>query len=72
MKEDKNAKLTYDLVFVYFMTFNFVLRTEDDDFIPLDYSVIYVLIFIFQMDCWIYTAKAEICYSEDAKFFCAW
>lgn len=47
LKEDKNAKIAFDIGFVYLKAMNFALRVEDDDFEPLNFSEIDVSRFIF-------------------------
>lgn len=47
LKEDKNAKLAFDIGFVYLKAMNFALRTEDDDFKKLEFATLNVSDFIY-------------------------
>ncbi len=51
LKEDEGAKLAFELGFTYLMAMNFALRTEDDDYIKLDYVAVNVSMFTYDEEC---------------------
>lgn len=50
LKEDENARLAFELGFLYLKIINFVLRTEDDDYTKLDYSKVDVTMFEYKSE----------------------
>ncbi len=50
LAEDENAKLAFEIGFVYLRTMNFLLRVEDDDYIPLRYEEVDVSMFCYEED----------------------
>ena len=51
--EDKNAKISFKVGFVYLYAMNFALRTESDDFEELKYQELNVSKFKYQKENWI-------------------
>lgn len=51
--EDKNAKISFEIGFVYLYAMNFALRTEDDDYEELKYQELNVSKFKYQKENWI-------------------
>ena len=62
LKEDENAKLAFDLGFVYLKAMNFALRTEDDYFKQLEFANLDVSRFI-------YSKEAMKLYCEQNNIF---
>ncbi|OUN24266.1 hypothetical protein [Pseudoflavonifractor sp. An85] len=52
LQEDHNSTLSFKLGFIYLYTMNFILRTEDDDYIKLNYQALDVSKFKYQMENW--------------------
>lgn len=53
LREDKNAKISFKIGFVYLYAMNFALRTEDDDYEELKYQELNVSKFKYQKENWI-------------------
>ena len=53
LHEDKNAKISFKIGFVYLYAMNFALRTEDDDYEKLKYQELNVSKFKYQKENWI-------------------
>ena len=47
LSEDESANLAFKIVFLYLKILNFALRMEDDDYEPIDYSLIDVSKFLY-------------------------
>ena len=53
LREDKNAKISFKIGFVYLYAMNFALRTEDEDYEELKYQELNVSKFKYQKENWI-------------------
>ena len=53
LREDKNAKISFKIGFVYLYAMNFALRTEDDDYKKLKYQELDVSKFKYQKENWV-------------------
>lgn len=52
LQEDKNAKISFKIGFLYLYAMNFALRTEDDDYEKLKYQALNVSKFKYQNENW--------------------
>ena len=57
LSEDKNAKISFKIGFVYLYAMNFALRTEDDDYEKLKYQELNVSKFKYQKENWIHYSQ---------------